>query len=265
MAAEDDRAPVRASEYLVHQGELQLAVAGAAEVRAEVAGPQPALAHLLLQRGDQPLPRRVGHVVAVRDEVIDRLYLVAHEAVHPVELRLEFRLGFKVPAHESSPRVSAAVGGHGRRVPRPGPRGWPSARRPFPRAGSGRAAAAARSPSSSRRRPGTSRCRRGRGRSRRRRRRGSPGWAGRPSALLAVRVHPPVVMRVGGIRPVVEQDPDVHQGIPERRHVPVEHRVHPVGVGGIELAVVQLEIVVQDRGALRRRGGSAQACPRPPA
>ena len=48
-----------------------------------------------------------------------------------------------------------------------------------------------------------------------------------------------------------EQYPDVDQGVPERRHVPVEYRVHPVGIGGIELAVVQLEVVVQDRGALR--------------
>ena len=43
-----ERRPARAAEDLVHQRELQLAVAEAAELGAEVAGPEPALLHALL-------------------------------------------------------------------------------------------------------------------------------------------------------------------------------------------------------------------------
>ena len=55
LTPEHDRGAVRPSEDLVEQGELHLAVAGSAEVGAEVAGPQAAVADLLLERGDQRL------------------------------------------------------------------------------------------------------------------------------------------------------------------------------------------------------------------
>ena len=62
---------------------------------------------------------------------------------------------------------------------------------------------------------------------------------------------------VGRVGPVVQRDADVDERVAERRLVPVEHRVHPVGVGGIELAVVELVVVVEDRrvpaGRHRRR------------
>ena len=103
LAAEHDRRAVRPTEDLVEQGELHLAVAGSAEVRAEVAGPQAAVAHLLLQRGDQGLAHRILHVPRVMNDLIDRLDLVADEVVDPIELGLELRIGFEVPTHDSIP------------------------------------------------------------------------------------------------------------------------------------------------------------------
>jgi hypothetical protein len=37
------------------------------------------------------------------DDLIDRLDLVAHKVVHPIELGLELRIGFEVPTHDSIP------------------------------------------------------------------------------------------------------------------------------------------------------------------
>ncbi len=52
---------------------------------------------------------------------------------------------------------------------------------------------------------------------------------------------------VGRVGPVVEQRPQVDEGIAERRHVPVEDRPHPIGIARVELAVVELVVVVEDR------------------
>ena len=67
---------------------------------------------------------------------------------------------------------------------------------------------------------------------------------------------------VGGIArvgPVVEQRSEVHHRIADRRHVPVEDRGDPVGVRRVELAVVELRIVVDQCG--RRRGGQRRSQP----
>src|SRR4029078_8361094 len=63
LAAEHRRRPLRAAEYLVHEAELQLAVAEAAEVGAEVAGPESLLLHLLLERADHLVVHRMRLVV----------------------------------------------------------------------------------------------------------------------------------------------------------------------------------------------------------
>ncbi len=80
LAAEHDRRPAGPAEDLVDQRQLELAVAGAAEVGAEVAGPQPLVAHPLLQRVDD-----LSQVVRERRELearvqdVERLDLLAHE------------------------------------------------------------------------------------------------------------------------------------------------------------------------------------------
>ena len=81
-----------------------VAVARAAEIRSEVTGPQAAGLDLPLQRWYEPLPDWICHVVAVRDQVIDWLDLVAHEGVDPVQLRLKLGLGLKIPGHDVLPR-----------------------------------------------------------------------------------------------------------------------------------------------------------------
>ncbi len=57
----------------------------------------------------------------------------------------------------------------------------------------------------------------------------------------------------GAVRPVVQQRPQVGQRVAERRHVPVEDRGDLVGVTRGELAVVDLEVVV-DQGGLAGLG-----------
>ena len=74
--------------------------------------------------------------------------------------------------------------------------------------------------------------------------------------------------RGGGVgvvrRPVVQQRAQVDQGIAERGHVPVEDRDDAVGVTRPELAVVDLEVVVQHRNPdrLRAPGRSGRRAPR---
>ena len=59
--------------------------------------------------------------------------------------------------------------------------------------------------------------------------------------------------------------PTSTNGVAERRLVPVEHRAHAVGVGRVELAVVELVVVVEDRHvpaspASSPPGGSPTSC-----
>ncbi len=97
------------SEDLVEQGQFDLAVPGPAEVRAEVAGPQAAIADLLLERWDERLTHRVLHVPRVVDDLIDRFDLVAHEVVDPIELGLELGVGLKIPTHDGIPLLTSAT------------------------------------------------------------------------------------------------------------------------------------------------------------
>ena len=98
--AEHRRRPGRAAEDLVHQRQLELPVALAAQLGAEVAGPQALLLHLLAQRREDRPRCLVVHVVGVtraREEQVKWLALVPHERGHPVELLLELGLGEELP------------------------------------------------------------------------------------------------------------------------------------------------------------------------
>jgi MFS family permease len=70
--------------------------------------------------------------------------------------------------------------------------------------------------------------------------------------FLAVGVPAAIPRLVARIGPVVQQRADVYQRIPERRHIPVEDRVHLIRVCRVKLAVIDLQVVVQYRGPLRR-------------
>src|SRR4051794_11778547 len=98
MTAEDDRPPRRPAEDLVEQRELDLAVPGPAELRSEMAGPETSFPDPCLQRGDQRLPDRVGHVVAVGHDEVERLDLLRDEKVRPVEVALVVGVGLEAPA-----------------------------------------------------------------------------------------------------------------------------------------------------------------------
>ena len=100
--AEHDGRERRRPEDLVHQAELDLAEALAAELGVQVRGPQAALAHLLLQRRDRPAERVVAELAEDR---LDRPDLLAHERAHPVQLLLELGLGREIPGHAMRPPV----------------------------------------------------------------------------------------------------------------------------------------------------------------
>ena len=100
LAAEDDRRPLGAAEDLVQQRELDLAVAGAAQVGPEVCGPEALVPDLVLQRVDGPaavvVQRREGQA---RPDEVQRLDLLPDELVGPVQLLLELGIGLEVPRH----------------------------------------------------------------------------------------------------------------------------------------------------------------------
>ncbi len=100
LAPEDDRAAVGGAEDLVEQRQLELAVAGTAEFGTEVARPQALLADDLLQRLDELVAGRVGHVPCVLDDAVDGRDLLVDELLHPVQLRLELGgVCFEIPCH----------------------------------------------------------------------------------------------------------------------------------------------------------------------
>ena len=87
-----------AAELLVHQRQLQLTIALAAQFRPQVTGPQTLSLDLVLERLDEPgatlgAPHRHA-------QMRDRFDLVGHEFLDPVELLLEFWIGFEIPSHE---------------------------------------------------------------------------------------------------------------------------------------------------------------------
>ena len=94
--AEHGRREHRAAEDLVHEAELDLAEALAAEVGRQVGGPQAALLDLLLERRDGALEAVLAELL---EDGLDRPDLLAHELAHPVELLLELGLRREVPCH----------------------------------------------------------------------------------------------------------------------------------------------------------------------
>jgi hypothetical protein len=99
LAAEDRRRPPRAAEELVEQRQLQLPIALAAEFRPQVRGPQPPVPDLLLQGPGERTGLRVGLVVGVTEQQVQRFDLLADELVDPVELYLVVGIGPEVPRH----------------------------------------------------------------------------------------------------------------------------------------------------------------------
>src|SRR6185503_4927685 len=72
-------------------------------------GPQTPLAHLVLERRDQLLADRVVDVIRVRHHEVERLDLVAHELLDPVEVLLELGIGLEVPhGYLTQPRTRPA-------------------------------------------------------------------------------------------------------------------------------------------------------------
>jgi len=101
LAAEDGGGKAVATQLLVHQAQLQLAIALAAEFGAEVTGPKALGLHLVLQGLDKLLAAQGamgGHA-----QVAEGFDLLAHEVLDPVELLLEFRIGLEVPGHHRPP------------------------------------------------------------------------------------------------------------------------------------------------------------------
>ena len=88
-----------AAEDLVQQAELELAVAGAAEVLVEEDRPEALVLDLVLQPFDQRLDLRVLRADRVGEDVVERLDLLTAELLDPVELLLELRIGREVPSH----------------------------------------------------------------------------------------------------------------------------------------------------------------------
>ena len=139
LAAEDDRPAVAAAQDLVEQGQLHLTIAGATEMRPEMGGPQAPLPDLLLQRRDELLADRVLHVPGVVDHEVERLDLLPHERLDPIEFLLELGLGLEIPTHAISFWRRPTGGGRRRRraprtrpasaAPRPA-RGCPAETRP---------------------------------------------------------------------------------------------------------------------------------------
>ena len=99
LAPEHRRRPMRPAEQLVEQGQLELAVALTAELRAKVARPKMLISDLLLQRADDAQRPLVALVVRIAEDVVERFDLLGQEGVDPVELLLKLRIGLEVPRH----------------------------------------------------------------------------------------------------------------------------------------------------------------------
>ena len=101
LRTEHDRRAFGAAEDLVEQRQFHLTVAGSAQMRAEVGGPQAALLDDLLQRRNERLADRVVEVVRLLDDQIDRLAFRAHELDRPRP---------SCSAHSGSVEKSHAIG-----------------------------------------------------------------------------------------------------------------------------------------------------------
>src|SRR5439155_19824765 len=83
--------------------ELELPVAGAAELLVEEDRPEALLLDLVLEVLHQTLDLRVLRPHGVREDHVERLDLFAAELVDPIELLLELGLGREIPRHRLTP------------------------------------------------------------------------------------------------------------------------------------------------------------------
>ncbi len=98
---EDVGRPVRAADHLVEEGQVHFAEALPTLLGRQVGGVELLVLHLLAplleELSDRALrPTDVDHVVEQR---LDRLDLLGHEAIGPIELRLHVGVGAEVPCH----------------------------------------------------------------------------------------------------------------------------------------------------------------------
>ena len=101
--AEHLRGGAVAADDLVHEAELELTEAGAAELLVEEERPEALVLDLLLELADVALHHGVGRPDRVREDVVERLDLLLAELLDPVELLLELRIGGEVPRHVPNP------------------------------------------------------------------------------------------------------------------------------------------------------------------
>ena len=102
---EDVGCPVRAADHLVEEGQVDLAEALPSLLGRQVGGVELLVLHLLAplleELGDRALrPTDVDDVV---EQGLDRLDLLGHEAIGPIEPRLHVRVGTKIPRHRHIP------------------------------------------------------------------------------------------------------------------------------------------------------------------
>ncbi len=103
LAAEHRWGPAAAAQDLVEEGQLHLAVALAAQLGAQVAGPQALLPDLLLQGAHDSHGLLVRLVVGVAQDEVERLDLIGDEPVGPVQQLLVLRVGLEIPRHGVPP------------------------------------------------------------------------------------------------------------------------------------------------------------------
>src|SRR5439155_14170941 len=95
--------PLRTTEDLVEQRQLQLTEALAAELGAEVGRPQSLTPHLFFQRVDDLAPSALERLVLlVAPDEVERLDLLADERVSPIQLLLKLGLRLEIPGHRAS-------------------------------------------------------------------------------------------------------------------------------------------------------------------
>ena len=129
LVSEDVGGHVGGSDDLVHERQLHLSEALAAQFGAEVGRPETGVLDLGPQRFDDPQELGMREI-----ERLERCQFIADERPHPGELLLELLFGGKIPGHPSAPSgavsrerrtsgrgASGTVAGWAGRRPEPGP------------------------------------------------------------------------------------------------------------------------------------------------
>ena len=102
LTAENGRPETAAPEDLVHQAQLDLAVALSAQMRIEMAGPKRLFLDDLLERRHGRRRTAATWIEGVgrpTEQQIQRLDLDSDELVHPIQFLLEFLVRFEIPSH----------------------------------------------------------------------------------------------------------------------------------------------------------------------